>query len=181
MNTAIHHERGFTLIELLIVIAMIMLLAGLVVSVATQVYSTELIRQTRIHMEAIQNGLQSYHIQNLEYPFQKDPPTNPQPVKTVTEVVEVLVLGGHLTRKEAEENKLDGWGKGMVYLLYDWRKAQPTVRYQYFRDLPSGSYVSRVNKILASGAFDTGSRHPVIVSAGSDGRFGTNDDVINYL
>jgi hypothetical protein len=68
----------------------------------------------------------------------------------------------------------------MAYLTYDYTKSKPTCTYSASISGGRGNWYYFVNDILASGAFDIDSGHPVLLSAGSDNEFGTNDDVVNY-
>ena len=133
---------------------------------------------TRVYIEVVQTALSAYHLENQQYPFETDPPT--QRLYTVEEVAAELVAKDKLTRKQASENSLDAWGNSMLYLLYDFKRPpHPRVVYVPHARLPRGDWSTRVNALIASGDFDWRSSHPVIGSAGADGVFGTDDDVFN--
>jgi type II secretory pathway pseudopilin PulG len=178
MNEPPRSADGFTLVEVLIAIAMIMLLAGLVVAVARQINDQILAKQTHAHIKAIEEGLQAYHNKNHKYPLEsRDASGNIEPIAAaVDDVVEELRLKGDLKRKMAEDNRLDGWGRTMVYLTYDYTADRPVCEYDPNIAPGRGNWKPSVDELLASGAFDTGSGHPVILSGGPDGDFGTPDD-----
>ena len=178
MHAAGRRGWGFTLIELMIVIAMIMLLAGLVVSVARQVHETNLRHLTKARIEAVQAALSDYYRSHDAFPLETDPVT--QRAVPLSEAIDELVRAGALTRKQAADNQVDGWDQPMLYLMYDYGQTPPPqVRFEEIPALPPGDWAGRANALLASDDFHHGSRHPLIVSAAGDGRFGTGDDLFN--
>ena len=173
-------RQGFTLLELMIVVAMIMLLAGLVVPVARSVYIKKLEDATRVRIEVIQTALSGYYQEARCYPCETDPPTQ-QPENdanaTVSAVVSKLIDSCDLTPKEAEDNKKDAWKNNMLYLMYDYKQApHPQVELRTYSGVSSGDWASRVNASMSTHDFDYGSAHPVIGSPGADGVFGTDAD-----
>ncbi len=175
-------RQGFTLLELMIVVAMIMLLAGLVVPVARSVYIKKLEDATRVRIEVIQTALSGYYQKEECYPCETDPPTQ-QPQgdadrpATVSAVVDKLINSCDLTPKQADDNKLDTWHNNMLYLMYDYKQSPyPQVELRTYSGVSSGNWASRVNALMSTHDFDYGSAHPVIGSPGADGVFGTDAD-----
>jgi hypothetical protein len=133
-------------------------------------------------IRAVECALQAYHLENGKYPFE-DLDAEGGPVAKafcLDTVVAELVRFGCLTERMADEIRCDGWGNPMVYLLYDRTLEKPTCAYRWIAGVPEGNWKPLVDDILASGAFDVGSGHPVLLSAGPDNRFGTQDDIVSY-
>ena len=164
----------------MIVVATIMLLAGLVVPVARSIYIKKLEDATRVKIEVIQNALCGYYRKEGEqFPFWNADPPSQQPEgsdnATVSAAIK-LIDSEDLSAKEARDNKLDAWKHNMLYLIYDYDESPPVVELRTYPGVSSGDWASRINALMSTHDFDYGSAHPVIGSPGADGVFGTDAD-----
>jgi prepilin-type N-terminal cleavage/methylation domain-containing protein len=68
----IKYHRGFTLAELMIVIAIIIILAGIVIGSMGFVKTRQRNNQAEIQIKLLENAIQQYHTDNGEYPGDAD-------------------------------------------------------------------------------------------------------------
>jgi general secretion pathway protein G len=75
MKTQTHrpHPAGFTLVELVVVVAIIMVLAGLTLVLLTSVQENQKVKTTKLQIALMENALAVYHSDNGNYPSNTDP------------------------------------------------------------------------------------------------------------
>lgn len=72
LNPKFKHQQGFTLAELMIVIAIIIILAGIVIGSMQFVKTRQKNNQAEIQIKLLENAIQHYHTDNGEYPGDAD-------------------------------------------------------------------------------------------------------------
>lgn len=70
-KTDIHHGRGFTLVEMIIVVMVIAILVGVVIGVSKMVSARAAGEKTRMYMQTIMLAINTYHEATGDYPAQE--------------------------------------------------------------------------------------------------------------
>ena len=74
----IHQGRGFTLIEMIIVVMVIAILVGVVIGVSKMIAARAANEKTRMYMETISLAIETYYESTKDYPYQEtDIPETP--------------------------------------------------------------------------------------------------------
>ena len=140
---------------------------------------TRRVKATESRLSVLGYSLLMYKDAYAVYPGESSPPG---PVVLPMAVpVRVLAARGYFKNNEvAKEHCFDGWGNQMVYLLYDYRSSTPTVPFKVLNGVPSGDWTRRLGPMIRAGRIGTRNGWPILVSAGPDGVFGTEDDIMDY-
>ncbi len=159
-------NRGFTLMELLIVIAIIMLIAGFMLPVLSQVRKASYRAQAREIVTQIAAAWSTYYTDNRSFPD-----------VDITQMDEIgcayvntnLVSNGSvsmldITRKESREGIKDHWG-GIYQVILDNGKGLDNEGYDGQITVPGGQVIQRSVAVWSKGA---------------DGQSGTSDDIRSW-
>jgi prepilin-type N-terminal cleavage/methylation domain-containing protein len=162
--------KAFTLVEMLVVVFVIGILVTIVVGVSKVVISRAAKDQTIVSMKVILGAVEAYHEVKGYYPGEPPDPDDPSfpPVPSVGWIQrdwQAYVRGRNLYQQLDEtplaQAKLRGLGKDAILSIYNsWVFVDGFGKYmEYYRDLGAGAT-------------------PLVLSAGADGDFNTQEDNI---
>ena len=140
--------RGFSLIELLVAIGIIALLVAIGVGVGMKVSGQGKIKATKANMLLIMNAIETFHDENDAYPGAESSPPSSQDLYT------------QLTANDSAKAKLSALPADAIAEF-----GPSGSEYNAFAD-KYGNEISYSNNAGLGGT-------PVLISAGSDGEFGT--------
>jgi len=160
------YKKGFTLVELLVVVAIILILAGLMFTVFRVVRIGSYKTKARETVSQISTAWTAYNLENRNFPdvdiTEMDRIGCAYVNTNLTENVSVMNLD--LTRKETQEGMKDSWG-GIFQVILDNGRGRDSKGYDGQITVPDGTTIQR---------------SVAVWSKGPDGVDGTADDIRNW-
>ncbi|MCD4700143.1 MAG: type II secretion system GspH family protein [Phycisphaerae bacterium] len=173
-RTALHSDRGFTLIEMVVVISVIAVLVTIVIGVSTLVITKAGVEQTKLNMEVIRQAIESYRDAMEIYPTDENDFTG-RPA-----VGEFAPVPGNPSADARNYRNWQAYCRGEK--LYEDLSSVPQAR-AHIANLSKDAIMNiEGNNVFVDG-FDKYMEYfsdrgvggtPVVISAGADGRFGTD-------